>query len=191
MKKTMLLLSLILSIYLVNESRGTIAVNWISTYGIDDPTIPGVTYDLPLNSLIQLIWTPDNIIDPIDPFNPTVPQGNDKLLDQRFTTIVGGFFEGGTYPESIVGVPESVFLAGYIYVRVFNSPTPTIGDWYGESALEFPLNDQDPIPNPPNTVDIAPIELYTLPYQIVPEPATLAMLAISGAVIAMRRKICV
>lgn len=169
-------------------ASATITVNWISTQGVDDPTIGIYEPDLPVGSLVQLIWSPDNIIGALDPLNPTVAQGGDVVLDSEFTTLQGGFFITDTYPESLASVTEGAFLSGYVYVRVFNSAAPTIGDRYGESSLVGnPLTDQDPNPATPDIVDLAPSEVFTLNQQIVPEPSVLALAALGAAVVAVRR----
>jgi hypothetical protein len=189
MKKVLITLLMIIGIS--STAFATISVVWQSAFGIDDPAVPGVTYDLPIGSLVQLIWSPDNVIDPIDPFNPTVAQGNDIVIDNHYTIVTGAFGTIGTYPENVgplVGITEPVLLSGYVYIRVFNSPTPTIGNWYGESDLVGgPLTDQDPIPAPPDIVDIAPVELFTLNKLIVPEPGALALAALGAGVVAVRR----
>lgn len=167
----------------------TISVNWVSNNGIDDPNTPGAGPDLPVGSLVQLIWSPDAVISSLDPFNPTSPTGNDQLLDSAFTTLLGGFALGGTYPEATVGQTEPTFLSGFVFIRVFNAAAPTIGSWYGESSLVGgPLTDQDPTPGLANTVDIAPGPgAFVLNQQIVPEPSVLALAALGAAVVAVRR----
>ena len=187
-KYTSILVTLLASAVLASA---TITVNWVSNNGVDDPTIPGAAPDLNVGSLVQLIWSPDNVIGAINPFSPTTPTGGDILLDSVFTTIPGGFAEAGTYPENVgplLGITEPELLSGYVYIRVFNTAAPTIGDWYGESALVGNLlTDQDPTPGLPDVVDIAPSSVFTLNQQIVPEPSVLALAALGAAVVAIRR----
>lgn len=186
MKK--LLAAFVVASSLAVSANATIFVIWRSTAGVDDPTIGITEPDLPMGSLVQLLWTPDAAINSIDVFNPTIAQGNDVVLDSYFTTITGGFFTDGTYPEALASVTEPTFLSGYVYVRVFNSAAPTIGDWYGESELVGnPLTDQDPSPGLADVVDVAEFSTFSLTTEIVPEPSVLALAALGAAVVAVRR----
>ena len=171
----------------VTASYGTIAINWTASYGINDPTIGIDDYDLPIGSLAQLIWSSDAVMDAIDPFNPTVPQGGDLLLTNIWT-ISTGLIEapGGTL--TFVDAADE-YVSGYVYCRVFNASNPAASAWYGEGGLVGgPLNDQDPTPGLANTCDMAPLELFTLDQQVVPEPATWALLGFGALVMAARRR---
>ena len=170
------------------SASATITISWQSSFGVNDPTIAGDTFDLASGSLVQLIWSSDNIINALNDASPTTPTGNDQLLDQQFTTFAGAFSFNNSYPESSLSLTEGVFLAGYVYVRVFNAAAPTVGDWYGSAGLVGgPLTDQDPTPGLADFADVAPSELFTLNQTIVPEPSVLAFLGIGAALVAVRR----
>ncbi|HMP76655.1 MAG TPA: PEP-CTERM sorting domain-containing protein [Kiritimatiellia bacterium] len=183
--------ALIVGLASASIASATITIEWKSSFGVDDPTIGVASPDLQVGSLVQLIWTPDATIGALDPLNPTAAQGNDIVIDSLFTAGVGGFATTGTYPDGagpLIGVTEPQLLSGYVYIRVFNTAAPTVGDWYGESALVGnPLTDQDPSPSTPNVVDIAGSSFFTLNQQIVPEPSVLALAALGAAVVAIRR----
>lgn len=163
-------------------AHATISINWLSSFGVDDPATPGTTFDLPIGSLVQLIWSTNATADAIDVYDPTTPQGDDILIDSLLTSSAGAFSSGGTY-DAVVdqGWGEDAYVPGYVYLRVFNSGTPALNDWYGESSLVGgALTDQDPpVGQSPDVVDIASAALYTLPNQIIPEPTTIG-LALTG-----------
>ena len=166
---------------------GTIAITWTSSWGINDPTIPGDTFDLPVGSLAQLIWSSDNVMNDIDPFNPTVPQGGDSLLTNIWTDTTGIIAP----PSGTLTFQDAAdeYVPGYVYCRVFNASNPVNGSWYGTAGLVGgPLNDQDPTPGLANTCDVAPDSLFTLGTEIVPEPATWALLGFGALVMAARRR---
>lgn len=175
----------------VSSSYASFAANWFTGNGINQPAALGGG-PLPAGALVQLIWTPDPIIDPIDPFSPTNTTVNDIVLQNDLTTMnfiftFNNYFHEGVGP--FTGFTEAQMLSGYIYVRVFNVGSPGIGDYYGVSQLEYPLQDQDPFPNIPNLLDISPYEdePFSNWIQIVPEPSVFALAALGAGVIGIRR----
>lgn len=201
MKKTLGIVSLLA----VLNASATITVNWVATWGIDDPSVPGSTADLGSGGLAQLIWSPDGAMSAIDNANPLVPTGGEIVLRTISTwdnvnNFVGGYIavgtSGNTYADGsgvLAAVSEAQLLAGSVYTRVFSSGTPTTGTWWGQGGLDNTLADQDPTPSPFDESNIAPGSTYTLQYQItaIPEPSTLAIAGI-GALLAgiriLRRK---
>ena len=174
-----------------NAAWATITVNWVTFQGIDDPLVAGTAADLASGNLAQLIWSPDAVITPIDPNNPTTPQGGEVILQSTLSAI--GFpgyitFGAADYTEAFVGVTEGTLLSGMVYTRVFNSPTPGFGTWYGEGGIDSALLDQDPIPpGPLDQSDISAGGLFTLNQQVVPEPGTLAFLGLGAVAMVVRR----
>ena len=169
--------------------QASISVNWFTGNGIDAP-LGGA---LPSGAMVQLIWTPDSLIGALDPNTPTATAGNDILLQTDFTTFNGLFAFSGAFNDgsgALLGINESTLLAGYVYVRVFSSGAPMIGDYFGLSSLVGnPLNDQDPTAGSPDFVDLSPND--SVPFDawtaIVPEPSVLAFLGIGAALVAVRR----
>lgn len=174
---------------LAATANASITINWFSGNGIDHP----LGGPLPAGALVQLIWTPDNIIGTLDPFNPTATEGNDILLQDNYNVLPGAFAYGDQFDDGVgplAGVTEATLLSGYVYVRVFSTAAPAIGDYYGVSQLiGNPLNDADPPPGIPDFLDISPIQdtPFNSWIQIVPEPSVLALAALGAAVVAVRR----
>jgi hypothetical protein len=142
----------------------------------------GVT-PLPGNSIVQLIWSPDAVLGPLNVNDPLTPSGNDVLLDADGSTwsAMGGYWVfsardydgGGTY------------VGGYAFQRVFDvtvGNTPGEGDYYGDGTYVCgPLEDADiPAPPPPDSSYLfsssgSPFVVGTV---IVPEPGTLILVLI-------------
>lgn len=179
-----LALAAIISSLVVSSSFATITIEWKASFGVDDPAVPGTTFDLPIGSLVQLIWSPDNAIDAFDDLNPTTTTGNDVVLDNRNTSITGAYAFTDTFDGTNDSLPEDTYVSGYVYHRVFNTGAPADGDYYGISGLiGGSLTDQDPTSSTPDASDLAPSSLFTLSSQItaIPEPSAIAMMMLGTA----------
>jgi hypothetical protein len=170
--RTLAVFVVALAVLSAQPGRATIIVNWVAFLGVDDPAVPGTSADLPSGSLVQLIWSPDASPDPLDPLDPTTPQGNDILLDEQITLLVGSYSYLGTFRGEDFGQGPDGLVPGYVYQRIFDSGTPGAGTWHAEAGLiGGPLTDQDVLPLVPDVSDAAMLSTLTLDQQIVPEPA--------------------
>lgn len=134
MKKTTVFLAL-LTVVFVFSSSAMINVYWSSDENasqyvvLDNGTTP-----LPVNSIVQLIYSPDGIIGELNFANPLVPTGGDQLLMTYNNTVSGYWVNVMTNFGSAVGD----FVGGYLYSRIFNvqaGDTPTVGDYYVDGAI--------------------------------------------------------
>lgn len=182
-----------------NTSFGAIdiAVTVQSSFGVNDPTIAGDTFDLPAGALYQLIWTPSlPVYNPAygysvyNPLSPTDVGPSEKLLGSWFSSTLGIVDTVGAVGDSVAqGLANDGLVSGYVYTRVFNVGSPTVGDYFNVGGLTGgPLGDQSQA-NPPasDTSDVAAGDLFTLSIQIVPEPSVLAFLGIGAALVGIRR----
>ena len=177
-----------------------ISVATASTWGVDDPLVGGVTFDLPAGALYQLIWQPlasGGVPSAIDPLNPAVPTGASELVLGSWFTSMTGTLDVNTVngDSALLGFPNDYLVSGYVWTRVFNVAAPGVGDYYGDGGITGgPLNDISQA-NPPgsNTSDVAPNlddtpNTFVLSNQImVPEPSVLAFMGIGAALVAVRR----
>jgi hypothetical protein len=192
----------------------TVSVNWITFAQILDPANPG--NPVADGSVAQLIWSPDKTLGAFNPSSPLTPQGNDILVVQSATAFGGFIIDGvvnidGAAPGTPLPAPYNVDdgeldglpfgdysfgppVAGQdsmVYTRIFNSPAPGFGDWYGEASL-MTLSDQDPPAGAgpgPQTLDFTGGVNTALTTQIIPEPATWAFMGLGlVAAVAWRRR---
>lgn len=168
-------------------------------------------------ALWQLIYAgADNLPDPIhddgavEPMDAAAwaannylrPGGDDQLLAQRILPMGGGATADGTAwdvwmnHESGNAVFEDVTwsLAGFAYMRVFESAAPQAGvTFFFETAemLELDLGyPQTPDPNP-QFFSMNPSEFPFTPDRqpfAVPEPHVLALLGLGAALLLLRRR---
>lgn len=183
-----------------------ISVDW----GCDQATYQGVFLNdgsdgqgsaLPGGAIVQLIYSPVNSLDAIDPSDPYNPQGTgEEVLDEGGAT----YYVGGSYWNfgvSDYGIGTTDYEGGYVFQRVFNTTTKTetptqYGDinagWppspAGTSAGPFPTYDPA---NPP-----APTASYLwnsggqTPYVLsilVPEPMSVGLFFAGVAILGFRR----
>jgi hypothetical protein len=177
----------------------SISVDWFTLNFIK---LSDGTTDLPVGSIAELIWSPDNVISPFTPGNALIPDASEVLL-LNFTTVDAGaiYFGSATYVEATYGFADpdtNHFANGYVYTRVFNflaaDGVPTNGTWWGEGPIPItgPIPSQHQSPAPTPTVnDITELGNFTLnqPY-LIPEPATWALGFLGLGVLLRRRLMC-
>jgi hypothetical protein len=192
----------------VAQTQAGIGVNF-STYGAyldHDGNVNTLEGLLPQGSLVHVIWSEDNVIEKL--LNGTIALTTDVLLGSYSINadvdaggglfggaIVGG--DGTTFDDGDYTLPNSKALdEGYVYLRVFNSASPGLWDWYvdgtmlGIDTLQGDLT-LDPVgTDSMANLDITGLEspdgpLVLCQDQIVPEPGTLALFGIGGVLTAL------
>lgn len=180
-------------------AHATIQVLWQSVDGVLDP----LGNPLPAGSLVQLLWS---ATDPsgslgVNPSDITGNFGGAQVVwtsTTPFNVAIDG--SSGLIPEGDLGVSEPTLLAGYVYVRVFSSAAPVIGDYFAITSIANPLGDMDPVSGGPvptqvdlsDNLDGNPFSgIGTNPQldwvQIVPEPSVLALAGLGALLVAVRR----
>lgn len=162
-------------------------IDWNSVF--TDPVTTDGTTPVPNSYLAALIYSDDNIIDPLNPADPLGPSGNDVVLT---TQPVNAFPDGIGLDGLIVGAQTPYVFAndnlagGYVYTRVFSSSAPTVGDLYGESSmLTGPLTVTT---NDPTTLNSHQPVGVVVNMEIIPEPTTLALLLVGFGTVLFRRR---
>lgn len=184
----------------VATSHATIQVQWTSLDGVLNPG--GGT--LNSGNLIQLMWSPTDPVGSLG-VNAADITGNfgSSLVIWTSTTpavVIDG--ASGNITEQSLSITEATLLNGYVYVRLFSSAAPVIGDYFAISTIAGPgLGDMDPaVGNPvPTSVSLDQDVNTEDPFQgigtnpqidwvqIVPEPSVLAFLGIGAALVGIRR----
>ncbi len=198
----------VLSLIFANSSFGTITVNWdmpnLTDLVLRNPLNGGG--DLPVNSVWQLIWSPNNSISSFNPSNPFQPSGGEFLLKEvrnanpGYITSQGGSFVENAPPFNLAA---DAFVGGFVYSRIFDYTGSTSsfnvmdldGMWYRESvAITGPLADTDANQGPPGSPSSHNPSLGTTvmnqQFFAIPEPSVLGMLFLGLAFVAkfVRRK---
>jgi hypothetical protein len=176
----------------LQASYGMIAVFWKATEGFykSDGVTPLLAGPGPQYALTQLIFTPDPVPDPVDPFAPNYVSGNDVFLASYITDPSGdiyGSFDAGT-PYT------GAYVVGYLFLRVFDQGSHlgvTNGMWYFDSPLTNTIdNTMDPyLPDELNFSLMTDEFGDTLNKQVVviPEPATWAFMLLGATTLVGRK----
>ncbi len=181
-------------------SNAFITINWDSGAQFLDtggtPLVDG--------SVIQLIWSSDNIMDAVASDGSAT--GNDVILLSAGTvsTFSAGWISGhdddafygsdetvpaGAYDASAVGT-KATLASGWVYVRVFDAQPGSIGigTWYYQGGLIGSLTDSPGDPSGYNSTDATGGSNTAMNMQVVPEPATMALFGLGMAVLGLRRR---
>ena len=143
---------------------------------------------------VQLIWSPDDQISEIDPFNAVngYVSGGELQLTSIFVNgnDYGFHASGGVFEDANFDTGAVLLDQGYVYVRLFGDLTPTVGDYYFASTVVDPALRTEP-PGSPTFIElndnlVIGDELNRL---IVPEPSVLAFLGLGGLLMAVRRRL--
>lgn len=154
-------------------------------------------------TLVQLIWSPDNAISPLDGLNPNMLDLSEKLMYVTNGPEAGGWGlivtdlddpAGGNfiYNDTTFGV---TLANGWIYCRVFDEAVPFTGGHYFESAL-VDANEWTNVPPVWTSLDITqggtdPGFAVNQVIGVIPEPMSMALFGlglVSVAILRRRRK---
>lgn len=174
-----------------------ISIRWSSSSGAYNHGTSWAAGPWPdFTGLRQLIWSSDDPSGHLaNGFTPNYLDagGTEYLLttysagSEDYSQWLG--FNAGLYSNTHVGGND--VTNGYVFSRIFQDPTPNVGDWYYQSPAIGPDLTQYNPSDPGSVIDVdstpggAPIELDT---QVVPEPATWAFLGLGALVVLLRRK---
>jgi len=198
---------------------GNVFVTWFADGGFYYDPDPDDFLLGPIGSgssaLAQLIWRPNNSgpqtldgegtgVDEANAFTDNYLTGDDVLLDSFILTEGSNVNAWASFTAGQVNDGGSNPSDGYIYARIFETDTVTVGTRYyvGEVVLAEDLD-----PNPPSGTPDLP-QSYNLnrgigpegddpinaafSFEVVPEPGTLALLALGvatlGGAAAKKRK---
>jgi hypothetical protein len=173
--------------------QASIEVDWSM------PDLEDVVYQsdgstlLPVNSVWQLIWTPDQAISGFNPLNPFEVDSTEEVLVEYRNPDAGYIFNQNYQTAS------DTYIGGYVYTRVFdyqgNTSTFNLidldGMWYDESTpIDGPLADMgNPISLKTNHYPFTGENTLSQQYAI-PEPSTLMLTVVAlGALYGLRRRV--
>ena len=187
MKHTLIALVTVLGF---TSAHATVSVNWNSgANAIKD----NLGANAPNTWIAQLIWSPDNVISPVNPASPFVPTESEQVyFQQQMSAATAGRIISGQQNNS-----DNTLAGGFVYTRVFNvdfnGGSPSIPTFFGNSpVIAGPLLVQDS--DPTNGTEIisyiaaTSTNLLNVNQQIVavPEPSTYAFLGMGAVLIARR-----
>lgn len=142
-------------------------------------------------SLIQFIFSTNNVVDPVDPFNVAggYVSGDEEVLGSSIVTnTVLNENEWGTFTRDYGG-SGNPFRAGYIYGRVFEFATVNPGDSYFDAAITNTADAGSP-PFPLlyefNTTPVL-LDGDELTQTVVPEPVSMALFGVGLVTLLVRR----
>jgi hypothetical protein len=161
------------------------------------------------STLAQLIWSADNVADTTADMNgANYMSGEGDVWLASFTVSEDGIDNGATYDDwAIFGAglydgTASSPSTGYIYGRIFQDDSLDQGDLFYIGSLDEVVDydpDQIPIPNPQayslnddringdTFLDVTGTGSSSMG-EVVPEPASLSLLALGAVVIGIRRR---
>ena len=205
MKKRIWLATLCCSGIMALTVQAEININWFNEFGyVPNRADTGGMLDEGIGILdasvnpgqdvyMQLIFTPDMVIDQAYPMGALAPGGNDVTLA---TTDALSFPNVNMpYADSVTAFPVTApFQSGFVYARIFDTTMANIalGDWYYDGPLLAVTDVIPPLGIPQeyganlNTLPGGFGDELTLP--VVPEPSTLALLGIGLGTILYRRR---
>ena len=198
-----ILMALVLVGFMCVPASAFIKANWQTSQQM---YLNGTTTLVEDGSLVQLIWSPDAVISDIRMTGSSTPVGGEYVLDTLdygdFRTSDGTIYPGASsgyftvqdtqYENDALsgsGISDVDFLAGSLYLRVFDSTSPGINSWYYEGALSSPLFENPSNPDDFNSLNLAPgTSPYELNQQLVPEPGTFALFGVGLVTMLARRR---
>jgi len=198
MKKVMPFVVCLVTLVNTAVYAGT-SVDWFSLGGFYPNGAPDVTSSTPGTGVAatqaviwQLIWTgTDNAIGIVDVNNSAngYVSDNDVVLATRNVAA-----NDPTYTEWVYGgaghfplFASGTTYVGSFYQRILSDTTPAVGEWYYNSpkvtAINWASGDPDQSIDGNSVSGIGD----AMNVQIVPEPSSMALLAIGLGVVALRR----
>jgi hypothetical protein len=165
-------------------------VNWTVGYGIYPNGAPDVEAVAPGTGIAagnavlwQLIWAPSNLIGIPDPINAAggFASGDNVVIDTRTIPSGGGLgFDEWLYDLG-GATPFFAVVAGStgssVFQRVYQFDTAVPNSWYADSDLLTLV--ATPSDNPPQESIFGSVEFgVALNQQVIPEPSTLALIAL-------------
>lgn len=200
MKKILIIASTV--VLLVNSvSFAGTSVDWFANWGYYPHGAADLTSGTPgtgVASSQAVIWQlvyagANNSIDIVNASNVGggYVSSDDVVLQTRSVSAGGGAYGEWLYsPEgSLPLFASGTTYTGFFYQRVIGSAVPAIGDWYYNSstiaAVNWTSGDPDQVLDG-NTDGANRGDALNI--QIVPEPSSMALLALGLGVIALRRK---
>lgn len=185
--KKIILAALLVVFVCSSQSHATINVtwNWDESAATGIYLSDGVTL-LPVGSIVQLIFTLDALVAPIDISNPLSMPVGDSLIAQAAMTDAGFYFLG---PANYGALGE--FIGGFVYQRIFTADLSE----YGLGTGVYGASPSDTATAEGSTVFSFLYDSATDPglgsgftMTVVPEPSVLAFLGLGGLALAARRR---
>lgn len=199
MSKLTVAMSVACALMVASVAWATVSIDWYwdlnanqFVYQNDGSTL------LPLNSIIQLIFSPTGVNTGPSGTAPLVPAvGNTVLASMPLNGIFGfpGAWNFGVANYPVPGVPGQ-YVGGYVFQRVFDTlwgNSPTDQSFYADGPMSLALANADGDPTPPADVSYffaSSGSGYVLSQRvtIIPEPTTWALMGIGALAMIIRRR---